>query len=414
MNRFIYVLWSYRPNIFNRLASLFKRRSVKIATVTSLVAAVALIQPLSIDNSKGAARAASLDNLASLVGDFLNTAASSTPGVGGSATLTARLTGVDMQNTTRFGVGGADLGIPFQLENGSVGFLFGDTFQGRDPGSQGWRSNVMLRSAVTPSASTAIAFDSAAGLAGDGFAPELITSPHDTSGQGEFSAIPNDGVSFPENVDTGKPTQVVSYQSVRNWNNTGSQSWATNYSGLAVSYDGNTFQRVGTTWGNDGANSDPFQMVSMQRDGDYVYLLSVKAGRQYGPMMLRRVASDRILDSSAYECWNGSDWGGSCAPLLTGRFGEPSLRKLSDGTWTMAYLDLSIGSIVTRTATSPTGPWSNEKIQVTGLQLPALYGGFIHPYSTADNLTLIVSSWVGATATNPGRYDTNQFNGTLR
>lgn len=403
-------------------------KKVTIASLAVLSMFALTLQP-SLTDSNGTAKAFSLDQLRDIGSNFFsripkstnsNTSNTNTSTNSGTsftapslsrATLTARVTGIDIQNTTRFGVGGTDLGMPFELENGSVGFIFGDTFSGRDPGSADWRSQVMLRSNVVPNKTTPIVFDSAAGLGGDGIAPQLISSEHNTSGNGEFSAIPTDGVSIPENVGTGKPIQVLSFQSVRNWNATATQNWATNYAGLAVSYDGNTYHRVNTSWQNTSSNSDPYQMISMQRDGDYIYIISVKAGRQQGPMMLRRVSVANILNKSSYECWNGSSWGGACRALFSGRFGEPSLRKLKDGVWAMAYLNIANGSIVTRYANSPTGPWSSEKTQVTIAQHPALYGGFIHPYSTSDNVTMMVSSWVKGTGS---RYDVSQYNGSIK
>jgi len=44
------------------------------------------------------------------------------------ATWKKRLTGGNLDSYRRWQVPGTDLGIPYLLENGSVGFLFGDTF----------------------------------------------------------------------------------------------------------------------------------------------------------------------------------------------------------------------------------------------------------------------------------------------
>ena len=53
----------------------------------------------------------------------------------------------------RWQVGGTDLGIPYLLENNSVGFLFGDTFNTRwyndPPLPNDWRSPVMFGSRCT-------------------------------------------------------------------------------------------------------------------------------------------------------------------------------------------------------------------------------------------------------------------------
>lgn len=322
-----------------------------------------------------------------------------------------RITGADMSSCDRWKLCGTDLGIPYELENGSIGYLFGDTFARRNPeGSPkvagGWRSPVLLRSNVTPSHDTVIKFDSAAGVSGAGMAPEIVYNGHRSNG--EVSVIPNDGIAFPETGD-----HIVSFQSIRSWEETGSENWQTNYAGLAWSPDGNNFYRMGPQWMNGVGNDDPFQMWTMQRDGDWVYIFSVKAGRQEGPMVLRRVPWDQMLNPDAYQCRNGDKWDSTCSPILKGRFGEPSVQKLPDGTWVMAYLNADTGNIVTRTAESPAGSWSDEKVQLARGEHPSMYGGFIHPRSTRDNLILMVSSWVRDQARETKRYDVAQFIGSL-
>ncbi|WP_279581166.1 DUF4185 domain-containing protein [Fodinicola feengrottensis] len=312
-----------------------------------------------------------------------------------------RLTGVDMPPSQRWQVGGTDLGIAYLLENNSVGFLFGDTFNTRwyndPPLPNDWRSPVMLRSNIHPGDPGGIVFDSAAMVAGDGRAPEITYNGHngsDGAGTFEVTVIPNDAVAFPDG------THVMSYMSIAPWYNDVNIQWRTNYAGLAISHDGNSFQRTPTVWWNDGSNTDPFQMWTMQRDGDWVYIFSVRAGRQTGPMMLRRVPVNSMFDSGAYQGWgwNGTnwDWGRPCTSILPeSRFGEPSVRRLNDGTWVMSYLNGGSGSIVTRRADGPDKAWTDENVQVTQLQQPAIYGGFIHPYSSSapNDLHLLVSRW---------------------
>lgn len=333
-----------------------------------------------------------------------------------------RLTGEDKDTGHRWAVAGTDLGIPYTLENGATGFLFGDTFSTQSPDSgTGWRSPVMLRSASQPGDKDGIVFDSAAGVPKDHDqpAPEIMynghKSPDHPGGPGpfEYSAIPNDGISFPE---TGQ--QVVSYMSIRDW----ASPWKTNYAGLAVSKDGNTFQRLDDAhWPNTPDNTDPFQMWTMQRDGKYVYVFSLRSGRQQGPMMLQRVSWDKITDRNAYEGWgwNGKDWawGRPCSPILEGTFGEPSVRKLRDGKWAMVYLNLEGDiRIVSRTADGPDKPWSEEKTQVTMQQEPNLYGGFIHPASSTkkNDLHIIVSRWSHKDGNGPTtHYQASQYQGSL-
>jgi D-arabinan endo alpha-(1,5)-arabinofuranosidase len=338
-----------------------------------------------------------------------------------AATWKKRVTGADLDTNSRWQVAGTDLGIPYVLENGSIGYLFGDTFNTPWPEqpNNDWRSPVMLRSAVHPGAAGGIVFDSAAKVAGNGRAPEIMRNGHNgigIDGLWEVTVIPNDGISFPE---TGR--QLVSYMSIENWNSAGPNGpqWKSRYAGLAYSDNGNDFVRTNLKWFNSGDNLDPFQMWTMQRAGDWVYVFSVRSGRQDGPMMLRRVPWERMFSPEAYEGWgwNGSNWGWGrpCSPILNGRFGEPSVRRLEDGTWAMAYLNCATGNIVTRTATGPDQVWTNEKIQITFAQEPALYGGFIHPWSTkaANGLHLMVSKWTHAPNGASTAYHVSQYVGSL-
>lgn len=327
-----------------------------------------------------------------------------------------RLTGADLDTASRWQVAGTDLGIPFKLENGSTGYLFGDTFSTANPfdPNNDWRSPVALRSANDPA--TDIVFDSAYKVAGNGRAPEIMFNAHQhvqantgVAPKGnEFTVIPNDGISFPE---TGR--QLVSYMSVRMWGPHNNYpdvipggTWRTNYAGLAYSDNGNDFVRTDLKWLNNDTEDDPYQQWSMQRDGDYVYILSNANGRDRAKgMHLRRVHWERMFWPEEYQGWYNNNgvwqWGGptQTTPLFGNTVTwEPSFRKLIDGKWCMAYYkNGTFGpTLVTRTADNPTGPWTSEKVQIQPWQIQSPYGGFIHwNSSTATNdLHLMVSRWV--------------------
>lgn len=334
------------------------------------------------------------------------------------ATWKERLTGADRTTNSRWQVAGTDLGIPYVLENGSIGYLFGDTFNTARPeeSNNDWRSPVLLRSNVHPAAPGGIVFDSAAKVAVNGRAPEILdfNAHGDPKGEHwpdhEITCIPNDGVSFPETR-----RQVVSFQSINRWR----EPWRSRYASLAYSDNGNDFIRVpNLAWWNTESNTDPFQMWTMQRDGEWVYVFSVRSGRQPGPMMLQRVHWQHMFDKSRYQGWgwNGTNWGWGrpCTPILEGAFGEPSVRKLADGAWAMCYLNAKTGNIVSRTASGPNRVWSGEKIQVTSKQEPDLYGGFIHPWSRrgAKNLHIMVSRWTREQGITTA-YHVSQYVGTL-
>ena len=62
------------------------------------------------------------------------------------------------------------------------------------------------------------------------------------------------------------------------------------------------------------------------------------------------------------------------------------------GKWIMTYLDENL-DIVLRSADSPEGPWSASQAISTFADHPGLYGGFLHPSSTGDDLYLAMTQW---------------------
>jgi len=349
-----------------------------------------------------------------------------------------RISGGDRSTWVKGRVAGTDLGIPFKLENGvSYGYLFGDSFVNQFPGPGvpgDWRSPVAFRSAQDPKTQT-ITFDSAYGTPananGNINAPDIVYNDkknNDFNAWGqEFTVIPNDATAFA----TGE--QIMSIMSVNRWRNANGSNavgwtggWRTNFNSLCISTNGNNFSRppvdqnFDAIWWNNEQNTDPFQMMSLMDDhgSGWVYAISVRAGRQNTPMMLQRAPWNDMFHKASWQGWNNNGgtwhWGasGECTSLFPEKMmGEPSLRKLPNGTWVMAYLTNVSAlngniAIVTRKSTNgPTGPWSAEKIQVThdpnvfnttgSIQLPNPYGGFIHPLSgTGTNeLVMFVSQW---------------------
>jgi hypothetical protein len=77
-----------------------------------------------------------------------------------------RITGADLDTNRRWRVAGTDLGIPYVLENGSIGYLFGDTFNSAWPEGpplpNDWRAPVLLRSRSHPASPQGIVWDNAA------------------------------------------------------------------------------------------------------------------------------------------------------------------------------------------------------------------------------------------------------------
>lgn len=61
--------------------------------------------------------------------------------------------------------------------------------------------------------------------------------------------------------------------------------------------------------------------------------------------------------------------------------------------WQMTYLDTAEAAIVVREAASPQGMWSESARLVGVEQHPELYGGFMHPWSTDEDLYFMLSTW---------------------
>lgn len=320
------------------------------------------------------------------------------------ARFVAKLTG--RMRTDRWGVAGTDLGVAVRFGSGDVGYFFGDTFESSAAGGPGWRSPVMLwsRGSGADGLAGGIVFD---GACGGGYAQEILPNAHDVSERpdperpgSEFTVIPSDAVTIGDRT-------YLSVLSVHSWN---SQAAPTNFTYLACSDDdGVTWGRTAARWDNEGAALD--QMWTMERAGGYVYVLSSAFDRANpGGVILRRVPADRIEEPWAYEAWvpdrdqvPSSTWmsvrSAPVVPVLPGPIGEMNLRRIEE-TWVLAYFDPVAYAIRTRTAPAVTGPWSEPVDQVVGGEWGAddgtyaqIYGGFIHPGSTLDDLHLLVSQW---------------------
>jgi len=76
---------------------------------------------------------------------------------------------------------------------------------------------------------------------------EIISSAHDTSGNGDFTAIPTAGISVGER-------NYIHYMQIRQWGENG--RWATNFSEIAYSDDeGQTWVKSGVKWGSWSYNT---------------------------------------------------------------------------------------------------------------------------------------------------------------
>jgi hypothetical protein len=290
---------------------------------------------------------------------------------------------------TRYGVNGTDLGIMWTGAGGQTLVAFGDTY---GPNSTDWRSNVLARSTDNQLADgmhlTAFVTDR------PGHAAELL--PSLKRDNVEMTKIPTGGVHV-----NGK--DYLAYMSVRHWGDPG--HWITNYAGLAVSSDD------GRSWTdirharrpNTAGYRDKFQMVSLARHGDYVYLFGTPNGR-FGSAYLARALPAQLATPAAYQYWTGlGGWrtgaDESATPILPGPVGEISaMYNQALHAWMIMYLDERHQTLTLRLAPAPTGPWTPQIVIAGAGSYPSLYGGFLHPRSDGLDVYFMVSQFAGYNA----------------
>ncbi|WP_069167421.1 DUF4185 domain-containing protein, partial [Nocardia altamirensis] len=311
----------------------------------------------------------------------------------GAVREVAKLTGAHSLNRTdkRWQVDGTDLGIMWESAPGEIATVFGDTV-GRGfhpPGGMGmdWRSNVLAFSTDRELAD-GVTYDR---MVTDDrcHAAEVLSSRK--LDNVELTTIPTSGFALGDR-------QYLSYTSVRTWHSLPG-TFFTNYGGIAYSDD------HGQTWTKDPyARWDNifglanFQVSAMVPQGDYVYMFGTPNTR-LGAVGLARVPKDEVLNTTAYQYWRDGSWtpvGGFSAatPVVDGPAGELSVRyDAARNVWQMSYLDTAKAAIVVREADSPQGAWSASTPTTTVRDYPELYGGFIHPWSSGNDLYYTISTW---------------------
>jgi hypothetical protein len=293
------------------------------------------------------------------------------------------------QTARNYDLGGTDLGIMWAMGNGRIGMFFGDTFGSdwtMDDNGKDWRSNV-LAFADKQDVNKGLKFSRMA-MSGDGRkARQIIYSQHDTTGKGDYTAIPTGAIRI-HGVD------YVSYMDVRKWEESG--QWKTNYSGMYRSIDnGKNWIKCEAKFSGD---SHFAQTAFAEKDG-YVYMIGIGSGR-FGAAYAARFFPKDILNHSAYQYWvAGKGWMTNAETEATSVFGgivgEPSLAyNTKYHFWIVTYISMKTGDIELRTAKNINGPWSDEKMLVSGKDYKGLYGGMIYPYKNdGDSLYFAISIW---------------------
>lgn len=151
-----------------------------------------------------------------------------------------------------------------------------------------------------------------------------------------------------------------------------------------------------------------FQNISMIKWGDYVYIYGTRQARTDSfDIHLVRVHWTKMWNRSQYEFWGRNSsgnwvWSNSVAPtpilsraLPTGRLGIGEINaRVIAGKVYLAYSDYSLGSVVTRSAPSPTGLWSAPRMHTAIMSsTPNSYAPALHPRSSETDTHLLVSQW---------------------
>lgn len=304
----------------------------------------------------------------------------------------ARLTGKTLPgetlpntgHTTKYNVGGTDLGIMWDMEDGRIGLFFGDSYGndfvpvGGGPGkATDWRFNLLAFSTDTD-LSDGLAIDSMATDA-KGAAKQMLPPSEKSHTIIPTAAIHVDGADY------------VHYFDLKSW-----EGWVTNYSSVYRSKNG------GKTWERCDQilfpRSSKFSVAVWAKKDGYVYMAGTKTLRT-SPVYLCRFKEKDILHQKQYEYWNDlKGWlkgnEKEASKLFDGPVGEASL-FFNDhfNCWMLAYLNDKTRNIELRYAKHITGPWSAPEILVAGKTFPGLYGPFMHPHNNGDVLYFSMSLW---------------------
>lgn len=300
------------------------------------------------------------------------------------ATRMANLTGPGI--TSRFDADAMDLGCSARTPDGRILFVFGDTFAQARVGSDDWRAPTGLFADGARPLSAGIQWT---GAVGGQTAQQLIPYSH----SGEFStALPGDIMTIGDtmylwlmlNAGYGNVIRSQIYVSTDN-----GETWRYSGAEFPGDQDGGLFQQI--TWA--------------PADDGYVYLYCSGFQRDK-PIIMYRVPQGSVTEPSAYQPWGYAagawGWGNAPTPILGGEFGEMSLRPIG-GKWIFTWFNSGLYRIDCLIFDSPTSnlytafhetllwgcDWGKEDDQ----RVAQLYGPYVIPGSTLDDLYLAVSQW---------------------
>jgi hypothetical protein len=294
--------------------------------------------------------------------------------------------------TTRFRMDATDLGAPALTPDGRILVIFGDTFEKPAVGGSWWRSPVGLFANPRRRLDTGLSWTSAVG--GD-TAEQLVEYSHD---DGPVSTI------LPGDVLTVGGTMHVWVMVNHGFGNVAStEIWTSEDSG-------ESWERTAEMFPGDHLDGLSQQCTWALHPSDgHVYLLTTGFQRDK-EAILQRVPQEKILDPTAYETYGAVgegeeqrwDWGLPPTPVLGGQVGEMCLRIVEDR-WVLTWFNAGLYRVDVIVADSPEeirtpayaetllfgGNWGQEDDE----RVAQLYGPFVLPGSTLEDLHLLCSQW---------------------
>ncbi|WP_122940211.1 DUF4185 domain-containing protein [Brachybacterium sp. EE-P12] len=294
--------------------------------------------------------------------------------------------------TTRFRMDATDLGAPAVTPDGRILVVFGDTFEEAAVGGGWWRAPVGLYANPRRRLETGLSWTSAVG--GE-TAEELVEYAHDSD---PVSTI------LPGDVLTVGGTMYLWVMVNHGFGNVAStEIWTSNDSG-------ESWERTAEMFPGDHLDGLAQQCTWALHPSDgHVYLLTTGFQRDK-EAILQRVPQEKILDPAAYETYGATgegeeqrwDWGLPPTPVLGGQVGEMCLRIVEDR-WVLTWFNAGLYRVDVLLAGSPeeirspafseTLLWGGNWGQEDDERVAQLYGPYVLPGSTLEDLHLLCSQW---------------------
>lgn len=315
-----------------------------------------------------------------------------------------KLTGPDSINEEillNSGAGGTDLGIPFELPDGRMMLLYGDTFAGQNMTGY-WNSNFMAISSDF-TLNDGLTFDEV--ITNDrGMILPFAQGKHQQGSVenigSEVTKIPTGGISIGNDV-------YIFYMSIRYWGVAG--SWLVSYSQCLKAKD-NTY----TVWEevpflkreeDELFYAGQIYPFNNPQDKENIYFLSIPGGRNHGAVMFR-VNKDNFENRDEYEylvsndTWVKGDEGMKKLNekpyfIVDPSVSEPSIMYSTYlNKWVVSTLRGS--SLILATSDKVTGPYKEVYSYLNSADYIGIYGGFVHEKYTDSNgqrIYIQLSQW---------------------